>query len=220
MPELQVGVYIISANRLLRESLARILNKKADLWAVSAQDISEETARSIRESGAGILVFDSAAGILSGSQWIREFLSPSTRWKTILIGMEEDERMFLETVRRGVTGYLLKDASAVDVVAAVRAAAQGEVVCPPQLCRFLFRYVTRQVTELPSGTVRRQIGLTRREQQLVPLIARGLTNKEIASHLNLSEQTVKNHIHHILHKVGAEDRLSVLEVCRTQGLEV
>ncbi len=89
-----------------------------------------------------------------------------------------------------------------------------------QLCRFLFQHVLRQVTEVPSARARSQTGLTRREQQLVPLIARGLTNKEIASHFNLSEQTVKNHIHHILHKVGAEDRLSVPEVCRMQGLEI
>jgi two-component system, NarL family, nitrate/nitrite response regulator NarL len=220
VPESQVGVYIISANRLLRESLARILNKRADLWAVSAQEVNEETAKSIQDSEAGILVFDSAAGILDGTEPIREFLSPPPRWKTILIGMEADERTFLETVRRGVIGYLLRDASAVDVVAAVRAVARGEVVCPPQLCRFLFQYVARQITEMPSRRVRSQIGLTRREQQLVPLIGRGLTNKEIAGHLNLSEQTVKNHIHHILHKVGAEDRLSVLEVCRTHGLEI
>jgi DNA-binding NarL/FixJ family response regulator len=73
---------------------------------------------------------------------------------------------------------------------------------------------------LPNQRVRDQIGLTRREQQLLPLIARGLTNKEIASNLNLSEQTVKNHIHHILSKVGAEDRLGVMEVCRTHGVEV
>ncbi|MFY9531258.1 MAG: response regulator transcription factor, partial [Candidatus Acidiferrales bacterium] len=147
-------------------------------------------------------------------------LTTSSRWKTVLIGMDKDSRLFLETVRRGVMGYLLKDASAVDVVAAVRTIAQGEVVCPPCLCRFLFEYVARQVTEMPSSRVRTQIGLTRREQQLVPLIARGFTNKEIAAHFNLSEQTVKNHIHNILHKVGVEDRLSVLHVYRAQGFEI
>jgi DNA-binding NarL/FixJ family response regulator len=220
VPESQVGIYIISANRLLRESLARILNKRADLWAVSAQEIGDETRKSIRDSEAAILVLDSSATILDGSESIREFISPSSRWKAILIGMDENKRTFLETVRRGVTGYLLKDASAVDVVAAVRAVARGEVVCPPRLCRFLFDYIASEMTEMPNGRVRIHTGLTRREQQLVPLIARGLTNKEIASHLNLSEQTVKNHIHHILHKVGAEDRLSVLEFCRIQGVGV
>jgi DNA-binding NarL/FixJ family response regulator len=64
------------------------------------------------------------------------------------------------------------------------------------------------------------LGLTRREQELVPLIDRGLTNKEIANHLHLSEQTIKNHVHRILHKVGAENRLSVSEACRSRHLSV
>lgn len=216
----QVGVYIISANRLLRESLARILNKRADLWALPAPDINTSNVKAIQDSTAKIILFDSATGILSDEEPIQEFFSHSSRWKFIFLGIEEDERLFLETVRRGVTGFLLKDASAVDVVAAVRAVAQGEVVCPPRLTRFLFHYVERQATEMPSGRVRSQVGLTRREQQLVPLMARGLTNKEIAAHFNLSEQTVKNHIHNILHKVGAEDRLSVLEACRMQSLGI
>jgi DNA-binding NarL/FixJ family response regulator len=62
--------------------------------------------------------------------------------------------------------------------------------------------------------VKAQLGLTRRQQQLVPLLAQGLTNKEIAAHLNLSEQTVKNHVHRMLQKVGADDRLSVVEMVK------
>lgn len=220
MPCQQIGVYVVSANRLLRESLARILNKRTDMWAQPSQGINDATAETIRDSEASIILFDSADAILSRDELVQEILGDGLRWKAIVIGMEADERIFLETVRRGVSGYLLKDASAVDIVDAVRTVARGEVVCPPCLCRILFRFVSRQVMPLPNQRVRDQIGLTRREQQLMPLIARGLTNKEIASNLNLSEQTVKNHIHHILSKVGAEDRLGVMEVCRTHGVEV
>jgi DNA-binding NarL/FixJ family response regulator len=190
------------------------------MWAQPSQEINDATAEGIRESEASILLFDSADAILSRDELVQEILGDGLRWKAVVIGMEADERIFLETVRRGVSGYLLKDASAVDIVDAVRTVARGEVVCPPSLCRILFRFVSRQVMPLPNQRVRDQIGLTRREQQLLPLIARGLTNKEIASNLNLSEQTVKNHIHHILSKVGAEDRLGVMEVCRTHGVEV
>ena len=220
MPCQQIGVFVVSANRLLRESLARILNKRTDMWAQPSQEINDAMAETIRESEASILLFDSADAMLSRDDLVQEILGDGLRWKALVIGMEADERIFLETVRRGVSGYLLKDASAVDIVDAVRMVARGEVVCPPSLCRILFRFVSRQVLPLPNHRVRDQIGLTRREQQLLPLIARGLTNKEIASNLKLSEQTVKNHIHHILSKVGAEDRLGVMEVCRTHGVEV
>jgi DNA-binding NarL/FixJ family response regulator len=68
-----------------------------------------------------------------------------------------------------------------------------------------------------SASVRQQLGLTRHEQQLIPLIAEGLTNKEIANRFCLSEQTVKNHLYRMKHKIGAGDRLGIVQVCRTQG---
>jgi DNA-binding NarL/FixJ family response regulator len=147
-----------------------------------------------------------------------ELRALAKRFKLVLVGMEEDEQSFLWAVRAGVLGYVLKDAAAAEVVAAVRAAAQGNATCPPSLLRCLFKYFAQQWSVIPNGRVRARLGLSRREQQLVPLIARGLTNKEIATHLNLSEQTVKNHIHRVLRKVGAADRLGVVEACRKFGL--
>jgi DNA-binding NarL/FixJ family response regulator len=117
-------------------------------------------------------------------------------------------------------GYVLKDASALEVVETIREVVAGEAVCPPQLCTFLFRYVARQSHHVPNFHVKLGLGLTHREQQLVLLIGRGLTNKEIASELNLAEQTVRNHVHRMLRKVGASDRLAVVELCRMQGLAV
>ena len=101
-----------------------------------------------------------------------------------------------------------------DVVAAIRAVIQDEAVCPPRLCLSLFKYVAGMRTNLPNVRVKVQLGLTRRQQQLVPLVAQGLTNKEIALQLNLSEQTIKNHIHRMLQRLGVEDRLSAVEIVR------
>lgn len=101
-----------------------------------------------------------------------------------------------------------------DVVSAVRSVAKGEAVCPARLCRFLFDYVVHSDRGARSASSAATRTLTRRERQLIPLVDRGLTNKEIASHLNLSEKTIKNHIHRILRKVGAHDRLSLSEACR------
>jgi DNA-binding NarL/FixJ family response regulator len=140
-------------------------------------------------------------------------LNPNAQ--VLVIGMDADECAFLRAVRAGVSGYLLNDASAADVIAAVRAVARGEAVCPSQLCKALFDSFAGVRKFTPSV---RNMGLrlTRRQQELLPMIARGLTNKEIASHLNLSEQTAKNHIHRMLRKVGAKDRLQVIEVCRLE----
>jgi DNA-binding CsgD family transcriptional regulator len=106
----------------------------------------------------------------------------------------------------------------VEVVSAIRAVAQGKALCPSRYARMLFDHFALQAKELPNSRTRAELGLTRREQELVPLIDRGMTNKEIASLLNLYEQTVKNHIHRILRKVVAEDRLGIIEAFQTRTL--
>jgi DNA-binding NarL/FixJ family response regulator len=134
--------------------------------------------------------------------------------------MAEEEREFLQCVRAGISGYLLRDASAGQVLQSVQAVAAGEAVCPGTLCAVLFRYFTSDATSLPCTNSGRRLGLSRRELQLIPLIAQGLTNKEIANHFSLSEQTVKNHLYRMKNKIGAEDRLEMVQRYRTQSFFV
>jgi len=168
----------------------------------------------MNDSDCEVLLVDSSVADAFGFQVVQDTLGAIAGLKALLIGMEEDEETFLKAVSAGAAGYVLKDASAMDVVAAIRAVARDEAVCPPRLCRSLFRYVAGTCASLPNMRVKSQLGLTRRQQQLVPLLAQGLTNKEIAVQLNLSEQTIKNHVHRMLQKVGADDRLSVVEMVK------
>ncbi|HKW32693.1 MAG TPA: response regulator transcription factor [Candidatus Acidoferrum sp.] len=138
-------------------------------------------------------------------------------FKVILIGMDADEKQFMAAVRAGVIGFLLKDASASDVVAAVRAVSRNEAICPPQLCALLFQFIAQTAKELPLRSAAAKLELTLRQQQLVSLVANGLTNKEIASRLSLSEFTVRNHIHRILKQVNAESRREAVDVIRAFG---
>ena len=105
-----------------------------------------------------------------------------------------------------------------DLTAAVHSVLGGEAVCPPKLCLALFAYVARRCNQSSTFYGRLEFDLTRREQELIPMMDRGLTNKEIAGALNLSEQTIKTHIHRILQKLRVSDRLAATEVCRQHGL--
>jgi DNA-binding NarL/FixJ family response regulator len=210
----QVSIFLLAQNRLLLEALARILRKRSEFVVVQASACSPDTARLIPESGCEVLLIDSSVTDVFGFQLVQDILASAAGVKALMIGMEQDEETFLKAIGAGVAGYVLKDASAMDVVTAIRAVTRDEAVCPPRLCRTLFRYVAATCTNLPSMRVKSQLGLTRRQQQLVPLLAQGLTNKEIALHMNLSEQTVKNHVHRMLQKVGADDRLSVVEMVK------
>jgi DNA-binding NarL/FixJ family response regulator len=208
---------LLAENRLLREALARILGKKDDICVVGAATYSPAVTEAIAAVSAQVLLFDpvDAAASLAFLQSARECL-PGV--KVVLIGMELNSELFLRAVREGIAGFMLKDATAADIAAVVRAVANNQAICPPELCRTLFDYVAKQRASFPSFFVKHQFGLTRREQQLVEMIGRGFTNKEIAGDLGLSEQTVKNHIHRVLRKVGVRDRLAAVEMCRTQGV--
>jgi DNA-binding NarL/FixJ family response regulator len=99
----------------------------------------------------------------------------------------------------------------------IRAVQAGDAVCPGTLSAVLFRYFERESAALPCASVHQRLGLTRREQQLVPPIAEGLTNKEIANRFCLSEQTIKNHLYRMKHKLGARDRLGIVQLYRAHG---
>jgi DNA-binding NarL/FixJ family response regulator len=214
------AVFLLAENRLLREALLRILSKKDDINVVGAGSYSPAMFDQIVTAHANVVLVDSVAPVLAERGVVRELHRIDPAIRVVLVGMEADEAVFLRVVQAGVVGYVLKDASAVELARTVRAVAAGEAVCPAVLSTGLFRWVERYQPAIPSLHLKNRLGLSRREQELVGLIRQGLTNKEMANRLNLSEQTVKNHVHRMLRKVGAQDRLSIVEVCRNEGLNV
>jgi DNA-binding NarL/FixJ family response regulator len=219
VPSSSIRTFLLIENRLLREALVRLFSKRSDLLVVGQSGYAEATALAVLDSQCDVLVIDSLQ-----TPWFSAITAienaDRASFKMVVIARESDEKHFLAAIRAGVTGYLLQDASASDVVAAVRAVYRGEAVCPPQLCSTLFRFVAQMGTETPAQSTASKPDLTLRQQQLVALVAKGLTNKEIASRLNLSEFTVRNHIHRILKQVDAGSRSQAVETIRSYGYSI
>jgi DNA-binding NarL/FixJ family response regulator len=206
-------VFSLAGNRLLRDALARLLAKRSDLVIVGTGAHGEETLKKISSCMPDIMLSDRAD--VDAIEAIQFLSRQNPGLKVILIGMPDDQRTFLNAIRAGVVGYVLSDASAMEIIGAVRSVARGDAVCPPHLLPVLFQYVRQEPLQSSAARVGTGARLTRREQQLIPLIAEGLTNKEIASQLNLSEQTIKNHIHRMLQKAGADDRYGIVKLSST-----
>ena len=219
VPCSSIRVFLMMENRLLREALIRLFRKRSDLVVVDQDGAAETTTSQVLATQFDVLVIDSFQVMWPAAKIARE-TGGRPAFKAILIGMEPDEDLFIAAVRSGVMGYLLNDASASDLVAAVRAVYRGEAVCPPQLCSVLFRFVAHVVEEIPVKRSASRPDLTLRQQQLIGLVAKGLTNKEIASQLNLSEFTVRNHIHRILKQVDAGSRSEAVETIRAHGFAI
>jgi two-component system, NarL family, nitrate/nitrite response regulator NarL len=207
----KIGVYVLAANRLLREALGNIFKRRTDIDVIGSAEQPDRGLEGIAATRPRVILLNGGMPGFDWGSFIPEVRNRNPESRIVIFGMPDDPETFFRSIRIGVAGYLLSEASACDLVTAVRAAARDEAVCPPRLCMALFNYVARQ-TSVPNPQLHIRHGLTRREQQLMPLISRGLTNKEIAAHLSLSEQTIKNHVHRILRKVGVENRLSAAQV--------
>lgn len=212
-------VYLLTESRLLRETLARQLQKRAGISVAGTGREVESAMAEIGSVRTGIVLTD----LLSTSHdtgCIGNLIEQFPQIKILLFGMDEDPELFLKAVSLGISGYLLKEASATEIVAAVRAVAQGEAACSPRLCMVLMQHLaeqTRVKSHLPEFQVKEKCPLTHRQLQLVELVAKGMSNKEIAASLNLSEFTVKNHIHRIMRQVNADDRHQVVDFVRAAG---
>ena len=220
-------VFVSAENRLLREALSRMLSRSGEI------DVVDRPAAGLSQKNVGlpigpllpttvpedaeILLLSSKGNLDQDLDAIRKTRATAPGVLILLVDVTGDETAFLQCIRAGVRGYLPREASAEDVLEAVQAIHAGKAVCPGALCAALFRYIELEATCFPSASVHQKLGLTRREQQLIPLVAEGLTNKEIANRFCLSEQTIKNHLYRMKQKVGADDRLGIVQVCRSQG---
>jgi len=220
IPSARLRVFVAADNRLLREALARMLTKKGGIEVTGLEPPVPLRGDSVAETKADVLLLTSKGALNDDLQMIQQVREAAPGMRILLLGIAKNGAEFLHCVRAGISGYLSHDASADEVLEGVRAVHAGEAVCPGTLCTALFRYFESEATSMPCASARRRLGLTRREQQLVPLIAKGLTNKEIANHFSLSEQTVKNHLYRMKHKTGAEDRLDIVQLYRVQGFLV
>ncbi len=214
-----VRLFLLVENRLLREALAGILRKQPEFSIVGVDRYVPSVEKSIVESRCDILVADHATATTLPPNLLPDALALAPDMKVVLFGMEEDAEIFVQAVRAGVSGYLLGDASAEETLSAIRRVANGEAVCPPRLCLHLFQFVAREAQKgslILNQRVCAKLGLTPRQQQLLAFLARGLTNKEIAANLNLSEFTVKNHVHRIMRQLNAESRYAAVQtVCES-----
>lgn len=210
------AVYLLTENRLLREALIRVLSKRSETCVVGANSYSPTVHREIVAARPQIILMDSSGLEPSRLTLLSTLRTAIRSLRIVVVDMDPDEENLLGAIRAGAVGYVLKNASALEVVAAIHAVAAGRAFCPPSLCMALFRCIRQQVPAQTSVVWGSDLGLSRREQETAELLRQRLTNKEIALSLSLSEQTVKNHVHCILRKLGVPNRFSIAEFCESR----
>jgi DNA-binding NarL/FixJ family response regulator len=206
-----VPVFLIDDNRLLRDGLSSMLSAKGLRVAATSRS-GQEALREIARVKPQLILLDAALGGGRGGrespQFVEEVRRTFPEVKIVVMGLLPANEEFVEFIKAGVSGFVLKDATIDQFVETITAVADGASVLPPLLTGNLFSYVAAEAMSRGRRGAKAAVRMTARERQVVELIAQGLSNKDIAQRLRISPQTVKSHVHNILEKLMLHTRLA------------
>jgi two-component system, NarL family, nitrate/nitrite response regulator NarL len=212
-----IRVVIIHPSRLLREGLAFALDR-GKISVVAARSSVEELWPQLAELDPHVFVLDLGLPSRDGLAHARALNQAMPLAAIVMMGLGDLEGDVVACCEAGATGFLLRDASLQDVGDHVQAVANGEAPVTPRIAALLSARLRDRARELQRlhrlGTAR----LTRRELEVIRLIDEHLSNKEIASRMNIEPQTVKNHVHNILEKLELHGRYAAVRYAREHGL--
>ena len=209
-----IRVLVVDDQQLVRTGFRMILDAEPDIEVVGEAGHGEEAVAAVRTSAPDVVLMDIRMPVMDGVEATRR-LAGTTK-VLILTTFDLDEYVY-DALRAGASGFLLKDTPPEDLADAVRIVARGEALLAPSVTRRLVQeFATR-----PSPQVRPVEGLdllTEREREVLELVARGLSNAEIAGSLYLGETTVKTHVGRILMKLGLRDRVQAVVLAYESGV--
>jgi DNA-binding NarL/FixJ family response regulator len=212
-----IRVLVVDDQALVRAGFAKLLEPELDLRVVGEAGDGSEAVDAAARTSPDVVLMDIRMPRLDGIEATRRIRAqPRAPRVLVLTTYDLDEYVF-EALKAGASGFLLKDAPADQLVAGLRVVAAGDSLLAPSVTKRLIEEFARRPTPPPEGPVE-LAELTAREREILTLIARGMTNSEIAKELVLGESTVKTHVGNILMKLGLRDRVQAVVLAYETGL--
>ncbi|WP_228386685.1 response regulator [Ornithinicoccus halotolerans] len=209
-----IRVLLVDDQPLLLSGFSLILSTEPDLEVVGTAADGQQAVAAVTELAPDVVLMDVQMPLLDGIEATRQVVAGSRAKVVMLTTFDRDDYLF-DALQAGASGFLLKNADPDDLVAGVRAVAEGHALLAPE--------VTRRVIEAgrhaPADVDERRLApLTAREREVLSLVAAGLSNGEIASRLVLGEATVKTHVSNVLSKLQLRDRVQAVVLAYESGL--
>jgi DNA-binding NarL/FixJ family response regulator len=204
----EISVIVLSGDRLFSEAVGTVLAGEADL----------RVRRGLQErelDAPDVVVIDTTLdeeAALARTAALRESLAA----QVIVVGLEREDERIIDFIEAGASGYVLRTSPPAGLVAAIRAVHRGETLCSPRVASGVRERIAR-IARPPERPLP-GVALTEREAHILRLMAAGLRNKEIGRSLQITAQTVKNHVHKILEKLGVHSRRRAVRVASESGL--
>jgi DNA-binding NarL/FixJ family response regulator len=212
-----IRVVIADDQGMVRSGFSTLLNSEPDIEVIGEAVNGQEAIARAAQLRPDVMLMDVRMPVLDGLQATREITAmPGAPRVLVLTTFDLDDYVY-QALRWGASGFLLKDASARELADAVRVVAAGDALLSPGVTRRLIAEFARMGA--PRGPSRDSLdGLTERECEVLALVARGMSNAEIAGRLVVAEQTIKTHVSRILMKLGLRDRTQAVVLAYETGL--
>ena len=212
-----VRVMVVDDQALVREGLMTLLEAAPDIAPVAAAADGEEAVRLAARHRPDVVLMDLHMPLLDGVEATRRIRAAQPETEIVVLTTHADESSILDALRAGARGYLTKDAGIAEIARAVHAASDHQALLGPAAHSALIEAAGTGARPAPARAALPD-DLTPREAEVLSLVARGLSNREIAESLVVSEATVKTHINHVFSKIGARDRAQAVHYAYTHGL--
>jgi DNA-binding NarL/FixJ family response regulator len=205
-----IRVLLVEDNRLLRAGATAILNEQTDIKAISVGGTNGDALAKSRAFKPHVVLLDIGLRNMNSVRIVKSLRKELPKTEVIVMDLIPAHAEVAEFVKEGVSGFILKDATLDDFLRAIRSVAKGVKVLPPPLTGSLFSHIVEHALKTgdPKKIVK-AIVLTKREQEVIDLIAKGRSNKQIAETLFIAVHTVKSHVHNTLEKLALHTRLEL-----------
>jgi DNA-binding NarL/FixJ family response regulator len=214
-----IRVLLVDDQALFLEGLSTLLSVHEGIQVVGQASNGQEAVEVAVKVQPDVVLMDVRMPVLDGVRATHLLKQALPRCRVIVLTTFDDDEYVFDALRAGAVGYLLKDVACARLVEAIRAAARDESILEPSVAAKVIAEFTRVSSMVPSVQMEELVEpLSERELEILSWIARGASNKEIAGQLFIAEGTVKNHVTHILGKLGVRDRTQAALKARELGL--
>ncbi|MFE2715277.1 response regulator [Streptomyces mirabilis] len=210
-------VLVVDDQTLIRDGLVTICERLPDVEVVATAGDGQEALAAVEEYAPDVVLMDLRMPRMDGIQATRVITADHPRTHVVVLTTYSDDESISAALAAGALGYLTKDAGRDDIDRALRAAVRGQALLDPAVHARLVALVARQAAAGPLDQL--PDGLTAREAEVLGCMAQGLSNREIARALVVSEATVKTHINRIFAKTGSRDRGQAIAYAHRHGLD-
>jgi DNA-binding NarL/FixJ family response regulator len=212
-----IRVVIADDQELVRTGFRVILNSEPDIEVVGEAGDGRQAVEAAQQFAPDVVLMDIRMPLLDGLEATRRIVTgPDSKPRVLILTTFDLDEYVYEALQAGASGFMLKDNPADQLITAIRVVAAGEALLAPSVTRRLIAEFARR---RPLHAESEQLGLlTERELAVLKLVARGLSNKEIADELYVGETTVRTHVRHILTKLGLRDRVQAVVLAYEKAL--